>query len=74
MGTTAHPAARAALILLAEPVFAGIADFFNGERLDALQFTGAAVILVGIAVSELGSASDRDATTTHDESLDEELA
>ena len=52
------PAARAALILLAEPVFAGIADFINGERLAADQLAGAAIILVGIAVSEIGTASE----------------
>jgi drug/metabolite transporter (DMT)-like permease len=55
------PASRAALILLAEPVFAGIAGYFTGERLGAVRLAGAAVILVGIAVSELGSAS-RDTT------------
>ena len=65
------PPARAALILLAEPVFAGIAGFVNGERLDALQVAGAAIILVGIAVSELGSASARD-TAQSAESLDGE--
>jgi drug/metabolite transporter (DMT)-like permease len=48
------PATRAALILLSEPVFAAIASYINGERLDATQLVGAAVILVGIAVSELG--------------------
>jgi drug/metabolite transporter (DMT)-like permease len=51
------PAARAALILLAEPVFAGIAGYVNGERLGVLRITGAFVILVGIAVSEFGAAS-----------------
>jgi drug/metabolite transporter (DMT)-like permease len=65
------PPARAALILLAEPVFAGVAGFVNGERLDALQVAGAAIILVGIAVSELGSASARD-TSQSAESLDGE--
>jgi drug/metabolite transporter (DMT)-like permease len=55
------PAARAALILLAEPVFAGIAGYVNGERLAAEQLAGAAIILVGIAVSEIGSASAREA-------------
>jgi drug/metabolite transporter (DMT)-like permease len=65
------PPARAALILLAEPVFAGIAGFVNGERLDALQVAGAVIILVGIAVSELGSASARD-TAQSAESLDGE--
>jgi len=48
------PATRAALILLSEPVFAAIASYINGERLDATRLVGAAVILVGIAVSELG--------------------
>jgi drug/metabolite transporter (DMT)-like permease len=46
------PATRAALILLAEPVFAGIAGYVNGERLDATQLTGAVAIMAGIAVSE----------------------
>lgn len=46
------PATRAALILLAEPVFAGIAGYVNGERLSAGQLAGAAAILVGIVVSE----------------------
>jgi drug/metabolite transporter (DMT)-like permease len=51
------PASRAALILLAEPVFAGIASWITGERLDATQLAGAAVILAGIAVSEIGAAA-----------------
>ncbi len=46
------PASRAALILLAEPVFAGIAGFVNGERLGLTRLIGALVILLGIAVSE----------------------
>jgi drug/metabolite transporter (DMT)-like permease len=50
------PASRAALILLAEPVFAGIASWMTGERLDATQLAGAAVILIGIAISEVGAA------------------
>ena len=44
---------RAALILLSEPVFAGIAGYVDGERLSALQLGGAAVILIGIAIAEL---------------------
>jgi drug/metabolite transporter (DMT)-like permease len=44
---------RAALILLMEPVFAGIAGYLAGERLGPLKLTGAAIILVGIAVAEL---------------------
>jgi drug/metabolite transporter (DMT)-like permease len=46
------PATRAALILLAEPVFAGIAGYVNGERLDTVQLAGAAAIMAGIVVSE----------------------
>jgi drug/metabolite transporter (DMT)-like permease len=48
---------RTALILMMEPVFAGIAGYVNGERLTALEATGAAVILAGIAVAELGATS-----------------
>ena len=47
------PATRAALILLAEPVFAGLAGYVNGERLGAGRLVGGVAILVGIAVSEL---------------------
>jgi drug/metabolite transporter (DMT)-like permease len=46
------PATRAALILLAEPVFAGIAGYVDGERLGAGRLIGGVAILVGIAVSE----------------------
>jgi drug/metabolite transporter (DMT)-like permease len=45
---------RAALILLFEPVFAALAGYVNGERLGAVELAGAAVILAGIALSELG--------------------
>jgi drug/metabolite transporter (DMT)-like permease len=47
------PATRAALILLAEPVFAGIAGYVNGERLGAGRLVGGVAILAGIAVAEL---------------------
>jgi drug/metabolite transporter (DMT)-like permease len=47
------PATRAALVLLAEPVFAGIAGYVDGERLGPGRLAGAAAILVGILVSEL---------------------
>ena len=47
------PATRAALVLLAEPVFAGIAGYLNGERLGATRLLWGVAILVGIAVSEL---------------------
>jgi len=56
-GQVRIPASRAALILLAEPVFAGIAGYLTGERLGAVRLVGAAVILVGIAVSEIGSST-----------------
>lgn len=52
-GQARIPAARAALILLSEPVFAAVASYVDGERLDAAQLVGAAVILGGIAISEL---------------------
>jgi len=44
---------RSALILLMEPVFAGIAGYIDGERLGAVKLGGAVVILVGIAIAEL---------------------
>jgi drug/metabolite transporter (DMT)-like permease len=44
---------RTALILMLEPVFAGVAGYVNGERLGAVKLAGAATILVGIAVAEL---------------------
>ena len=50
---------RAALLLLLEPVFAGMVGFAAGERLGAVKLAGAAVILAGIAVAEL--APDRGA-------------
>jgi drug/metabolite transporter (DMT)-like permease len=43
---------RAGLILLLEPVFAGIAGYVVGERLGALRLAGAAAILVGIGIAE----------------------
>lgn len=48
------PAARAALILLLEPVFAGLISFLDGERLGAVELVGAAVILGSIVLAELG--------------------
>jgi drug/metabolite transporter (DMT)-like permease len=46
-------ATRAALVLMLEPVFAGIAAYLDGEHLSALQVVGALVILTGITVAEL---------------------
>ncbi len=48
------PPARAALILLLEPVFAGLISFVDGERLGAMGLIGAAVILGAIVLAELG--------------------
>ncbi|MCJ7437176.1 MAG: DMT family transporter [Acidimicrobiia bacterium] len=45
---------RAALILLSEPVFAALAGYVAGERLGAVEGVGAAVILLGIAITEFG--------------------
>jgi drug/metabolite transporter (DMT)-like permease len=47
------PPSRAALVMLAEPVFAGIAGYVNGERLGLVRVLGAVTILAGIAISEL---------------------
>jgi len=47
-------ASRAALILLTEPVFAAIAGYVDGERLGSVELVGAAVILLGITIAELG--------------------
>ena len=46
------PATRAALILLAEPVFAGFAGYVTGERLGPARLAGAVTILVGILIAE----------------------
>ena len=43
---------RAAVILEFEPVVAGIVGFIAGERLGALGYLGALVILAGIAIAE----------------------
>ena len=45
---------RTALLLLLEPVFAGVAGYFVGDRLGVLGITGALLILLGILVAELG--------------------
>ena len=51
---------RTGLILLLEPVFAGVFGYLAGDRLGALKLTGAAIILVGIALAEL--APEREAS------------
>jgi drug/metabolite transporter (DMT)-like permease len=45
---------RTALLLLLEPVFAGIAGYFVGDRLGGLGIVGALLILLGILVAEVG--------------------
>jgi drug/metabolite transporter (DMT)-like permease len=56
---------RAALILLMEPVFAGIIGYWNGEDLGAVKLFGAAVILVGIAIAELAPGRAREDAAAH---------
>jgi drug/metabolite transporter (DMT)-like permease len=51
---------RAALILLLEPVFAGVAGYLAGERLGAVKLTGAVVILAGIAIAEVVPLRERE--------------
>jgi drug/metabolite transporter (DMT)-like permease len=46
---------RAAVILLFEPVVAGIVGYAVGERLDGTGYVGAVVILAGIVVAELAA-------------------
>jgi drug/metabolite transporter (DMT)-like permease len=61
------PPSRAALILLMEPVFAAVAGYVDGERLGVVEIVGAFVILVAIAIAELGPGSGwraRDRPTT----------
>jgi len=52
-GQRAVPASRAALVLLVEPVSAGILGLATGEDLGARGLLGAAVILAAIAWVEL---------------------
>jgi drug/metabolite transporter (DMT)-like permease len=47
------PEAQAALILLLEPVFAGVLGEATGEHLGVEGLVGAALILVGVVVAEL---------------------
>jgi drug/metabolite transporter (DMT)-like permease len=58
------PPTRAALILLAEPVFAGVASWLTGESLTVTRLAGGAVILGGIVISELGSREREDEQPT----------
>ena len=52
-GQQVVPPARTALLLLLEPVFAGILAGFTDDPLGGLQLVGAAVIVVAIVSSEL---------------------
>ena len=47
------PPARTALILITEPAFGGLFGWLAGERLGVSGLAGAALILAGMAVSEL---------------------
>lgn len=52
-GQRTVPPARAALVLLLEPVFAGLLDGARGNALRPLQAAGAALILAAVVVSEV---------------------
>jgi drug/metabolite transporter (DMT)-like permease len=52
-GQRTVPPARAALVLLLEPVFAAVLAALTGDALSASQLAGAALILVAVSVSEL---------------------
>ncbi len=52
-GPRTVPPARAALLLLLEPVFAAVLSAVDGDPLGAAQYAGALCILVAIAVGEL---------------------
>ena len=47
------PEARAAILLLLEPVFAALLGYLAGERLGSSGFAGAALILAAVLVAEL---------------------
>jgi drug/metabolite transporter (DMT)-like permease len=53
-GQRTVPPARAALLLLLEPVFAAMVATVQGDPLSASQVTGAALILVAVTISEVG--------------------
>lgn len=50
---------RTSLLLMLEPVLAAVGGYLLGERLPALGFLGAALILVGIGLSEAVPAGPR---------------
>ena len=55
-GQRGVPPTRAALVLLLEPVFAGLLAGFTDEPLAGTQLVGAGVILVAVVLCELGPA------------------
>ena len=73
-GQRTVPAARAALLLLLEPVFAAIAAAARGEALMGSQLAGAGLILVAVSVSEVAPSlldrrvSAREAVPVNDRS------
>jgi drug/metabolite transporter (DMT)-like permease len=50
------PAARVAIILATEPVFAALFGFLAGDRLTLLQISGAALMVGAVVLSEVGTA------------------
>ena len=58
-GQTHDDATRASLVLLMEPVFAALLGAWAGDRLGWRGGAGAALILIGIFVTELSSVADR---------------
>ena len=56
---------RAALVLLSEPVFAGIIGYWNGEDFGGTRVLGAVVILVGIGIAELAPGRTREDAAAH---------
>ncbi|MCU1459432.1 MAG: DMT(drug/metabolite transporter) superfamily permease [Actinomycetia bacterium] len=51
---------RTAILLTLEPVTAGVVGWFVGERLGVRGYVGAAVILAGVVVVELGTRGARE--------------
>jgi len=50
------PATRATIIYAMEPVWAGLVGWLAGEHLTTLGISGAALIVIGVLISQLGQA------------------
>lgn len=76
-GQRTVPPARAALLLLLEPVSAGVLAAFGGDPLRPVQVAGAALILIAVALSEVlppwldRRVRTREAAVDNDRSPDE---